>query len=222
MVTVKEQAAFYDTFLDHFIQQQFNDRNVSFRDWLRKWISSDKGTKVLDVGCAYGYNTAWLQHDFGAMVAGVDLSPKCIKAAKERYPECYWFAGDITDSSAAVIPEELTEFNAIVMSDVIEHVPLNKHLDLFNNLSRLCKLGGFIIGSVPSFEYYEEIKKTTVQPVEEKVLLGELFSTLYISGFRRVHSLFLYDQIYYRFVVQKTIELVDLIPKEFIDAIGNS
>src|SRR3990167_3239875 len=55
-----------------------------------------KGAKVLDLGCASGYQSKLLK-DQGLTVTGLDLSPKMIAVAKKRVPGAKFIVGDMTD-----------------------------------------------------------------------------------------------------------------------------
>ena len=192
-----EQVEFYNMFLEHFETQVDNPRNVGFRSWVRKWIYAPK--KVLDFGCAYGYNSQYLIHEVGCEVFGVDLSPKCIEVANERFPRGRWFAGDITEGFD--IGER--DFDFVLMSDVIEHVPLDRHQKVFEVLSEWVRPGGAIILSVPNPLHYEDAQKQTQQPVEELVDIPVLMQNMQNVGFSKFVSLFLWEEFYYRMIVQK-------------------
>lgn len=196
-VTRVEQSQFYDEFISHFKSQQNNNRNEKFREWIQKWIF--KPTKVLDFGCALGYNSHFL-HAIGCDVYGIDISPKCIQYANEKYPQCNWYCGDITDG----FDPGVRDFKFIIMSDVIEHVPICRHEILFQKLSEWSESNAVIIASVPNEEIYDTIKEQTYQPIEEKIKIPTLLMLLRQVGFSRIVSLFLDGGVYYRMIVQKS------------------
>jgi len=195
-MATKEQADFYDNFIEHFQQQQNNGRNMSFRKWISKWIYKEK--KILDLGCAFGYNSSFLIES-GCEVHGIDISPKCILLAKRKYPKGNWHCGDVTEG----FDPGVRDFDFIILSDVIEHIPLEKHSKLFGVLGEWTKPDGVIVASVPNPEIYKEIQEQTYQPVEEKVLIPELFQKMRTGGFDRIVTLFLLERVYYRLIVQK-------------------
>jgi 2-polyprenyl-3-methyl-5-hydroxy-6-metoxy-1,4-benzoquinol methylase len=195
------QVDFYDNFIDHFESQQDNFRNRSFREWAYKWIGQS-GLKVLDFGCALGYHSGQLPLLRGATVCGIDLSSKCIEYAKQKYPEGKWYAGDILDGFDP--GEECRGFDRIILSDVLEHVPLQKHEKLFQILSDWSDPNAAIIASVSNWELYDQIISAEMtQPVEEKVLIPDLLENMRKAGFGRVVSLFLFEDWFYRIIVQK-------------------
>ena len=198
-MATKEQADFYDNFIPHFEQQQNNGRNQLFRGWVHKWVRPN--TYVLDLGCAFGYNSYFLaQPPFNCVVTGIDISPKCIEKAKSEHPNCHWYCGDITEGFE---PDVLSAFDFILLSDVIEHIPLDRHVTVFSKLAEWSKPGAVILASVPNPAIYEQVKETTYQPVEERVEIPELMVRMRAAGFSKFVSIFLLDNTYYRMVVQR-------------------
>lgn len=191
------QVEFYDNFVDHFSAQQDNGRNRGFRAWIQKWIHQPK--KVLDFGCALGYSSQFLYRTVGCEVHGIDISPRCIALAQEKYPECSWYCGDVTDG----FDPGVRGFDFILLSDVIEHVPEERHERLFRLFGEWSSPGAVILASVPNEEYYEQAKVATYQPVEEKMEIPRLLNAMRVGGFSRVVSLFLEQRLYYRMVVQR-------------------
>ena len=100
-MATEEQVKFYDNFLPHFEEQVNNPRNVGFRQLTRHAINSFSKTKapiVLDIGCAYGYNSEYIYREFpGSSVHGVDLSPRCIEEANKRFPHGAWYDCDFVE-----------------------------------------------------------------------------------------------------------------------------
>lgn len=192
----KEQVEFYDNFIPHFEEQMDNGRNKDFRQWISKWIYEPK--KVLDLGPAFGYNSSFLT-EIGCEVHGIDISPKCIMKAKNRYPKCTWHCGDITEN----FDPGVRDFDIVLLSDVIEHIPLDKHEKLFKTLGEWTKPISVLIASVPNPELHEQVKQQTPQPLEEKVEIPELLQNMRSGGFQTITSIFLLKGIYYRMIVQK-------------------
>ena len=195
-MATKEQAEFYDNFIEHFEAQMDNGRNQDFRNWTKKWIHEPK--KVLDLGCAFGYNSAYLT-EIGCEVHGIDISAKCIMKAKRMYPKGTWHCGDITEG----FDPGVRDFDFILLSDVIEHVPVGRHAKLFKVLGEWSSPVSVLIASVPNPELHQDIQKQTYQPVEEKVEIPDLLKNMAEGGFRTIVSLFLLQGVYYRMIVQK-------------------
>ncbi len=200
----EKQIEFYDNFVDHFDEQKNNTRNKAFRVWTQKWVP--KGSRVLDFGCALGYNSGYLAEQMNCEVTGIDISPKCISTAQNRYPESNWICQDITEkplSEGLFRKGNLASF--VLMSDVIEHVPIDRHDKLFSFISEVTDPGAAILASVPNPEFHQTAVEQTPQPVEERINVPELLGLMGNKGFDRIISVFLAKgNVYYRMVVQKS------------------
>lgn len=101
-----------------------------------------RGEDVLDVGSGQGYYSQWIGERFaGARVVAVD---HCMLDQKADH--FTFVSADLEQG----IPFADNSFSTIVAFDVIEHVAHVKQL--VNEMYRVCKPGGVIIGSVPHDE----------------------------------------------------------------------
>jgi ubiquinone/menaquinone biosynthesis C-methylase UbiE len=100
-----------------------------------------EGQSVLELGCATGDLLAALSPSRGV---GIDISPKMIERAREKYPALEFREGDIEDL------EDLGEtFDFIVMSDVIGH--LQDIEETLRNVRRFCNSKSRLIISYYNF-----------------------------------------------------------------------
>lgn len=97
------------------------------------------GDKYLDAGCGTGLI---LRHLPKGSV-GIDINPRNISKAKKHAPHAKVVLGDIE-----ALPFKDDEFSTIVCTEVIEHQPDPK--PTVEELKRVIKKGGVLIGSVPS------------------------------------------------------------------------
>lgn len=90
------------------------------------------GSKILDVGCSDGFHSLLYARN-GYKVVGIDLDPRCVKLANERAERLGLDAKFIHGFFEEMNPEITKEpfdnepffhhFDAVVCSEVIEHVP---------------------------------------------------------------------------------------------------
>ncbi len=78
-------------------------------------------TSVLEIGCATGELIAAVPVQAGGRKVGMDISSANVAAARSRFPDVDFRCGDfrLGDFSDARAPL----FDAVIMSDVLEHVP---------------------------------------------------------------------------------------------------
>lgn len=112
---------------------------------LREWMvirlinKYKRGNKILDAGCGTGLILRHLPK--GSF--GIDINPRNIKKARKHAPMAKVKLADIEK-----LPFKHNEFTTIVCTEVIEHQPDPK--PTLNELKRVLKKNGVIIGSVPS------------------------------------------------------------------------
>ena len=106
--------------------------------------------RVLDVGCGCG-NISIPLGSLGHEVVGIDLDPESIQTATERNP----FPDRV--SFIATRAEELDldqPFDAIVATEVVEHVP--EPFRLLDDLRRALKPDGIMVVTIPNGASWEE------------------------------------------------------------------
>ena len=90
--------------------------------------------RVLEIGCATGELIAAMP---AAQRVGLDISAANIDAARTRFPEVEFHCGDFRGA-------DLAGFDAVVMSDVLEHVP-----DDAEFLRDAAQLGDLVLVNLP-------------------------------------------------------------------------
>ena len=107
----------------------------------RSLLTVPKGSLVLDLGCAFGFGTRLLQTDFEAY--GHDLSSDYIRRARGVAPRATF-----THGPAHAVPYPDGYFDAVLLLDVLEHVP--DPAAVIQEIGRLLRPGGQLIVSVPN------------------------------------------------------------------------
>ena len=186
-VSTTEIKQFYDDFTVSQKEMGINHRHLSIQRQLEKH-GLKKGDSVLEVGCGIGTLTELMLRylEPSANLTAVDVSEKSIAFAKERLSRYQNLTLEVFDFTQAV-KESL--YDVIVLPDVIEHIPLELHKQLFVNLSRMLKNSGFILIHIPDPNYLEwskhhlkEALQIIDQPIHSHLLAQNLLgSDLYIS-----------------------------------------
>ncbi|NJL05374.1 MAG: class I SAM-dependent methyltransferase [Chloroflexaceae bacterium] len=131
---------------------------------------------ILDIGCGVGWS-AWeiVRHQPAATVVGVDLSPRQMHTAQQLFPhpQLSWIVTDMTQQEAF----QPNRFDAIVLLDVYEHLPVASRPTLHQIFGHTLKDQGVIILTCPSV-FHQHYLRTELpdglQPVDEDVQLADL------------------------------------------------
>jgi ubiquinone/menaquinone biosynthesis C-methylase UbiE len=113
-------------------------------EMIRMMGSVPRGSIVLDVGCGSGLHGDVLSQEYGHRVVGVDSSEASIRRASGRLWQAH--VGDVT--SCASYPFGDLRFNAIVFSDILEHLYAPDRI-LADHLELLAP-GGVVVVSIPN------------------------------------------------------------------------
>jgi len=93
--------------------------------------------RVLEIGCATGELIAAVPVESGGERVGLDIAPANIAAARDRFPSVRFLSGDFRTAS-------LSGFDAVIISDVLEHVP-----DDVAFLHDAARLGNIVLVNLP-------------------------------------------------------------------------
>jgi SAM-dependent methyltransferase len=102
------------------------------------------GKRVVDLACGAGYGSVVLKDAGASQVIGVDVSPDCVRYARERYarPGIEFMEADgMTFAPAAGC-------DVVVSLETIEHVPDAR--GFVTHLASLLAPGSILVGSVPT------------------------------------------------------------------------
>lgn len=125
-------------------------------------LKSQKGEKILDLGCGNGIYANTLAFEYGALLTGYDIDKERIEVANK--------IADFLHNNAKFFDSEIEKINLndgsidkIICIEVIEHIEDDKNL--LKNFSRWIKKDGVLVLSTP--------KKENLTCEEESKLFGE-------------------------------------------------
>lgn len=177
MVESSDVKGFYEGFADDVLLddfRRFNLRQDAVRRFCRRFVP--RGARVLEVGCGVGIVSKYLRSR-GCRVVGLDLSENNVRIA-ESYAGasgCEFKVLDIIENAAELA--SLGTFDAILLSDVIEHIPKERYPALFDALEPRLQDAGIVLLTLPSPEYQEYLKANhpdRLQVVDETVELADI------------------------------------------------
>jgi SAM-dependent methyltransferase len=160
-----------------------NDRHHAIIGWL-KHFGLRPGHRVLEIGCGVGTLTHLLADALGpsGSILATDLSPKSIEAAKARlstFSNIRFAAGDVLDVEIDGV------FDVIVLPDVIEHIAIDSHPQLFKRIASWLTPDGFVLLHYPNplyLQWLHEHRPEVLQVIDQPVHADALLASCYAAG----------------------------------------
>ncbi len=122
-----------------------------YRNTLQDWLAEnlpETGCRVLEIGCATGRLTEHV-FDRGYEIAGVDLSQRMLKQARQRRPEIVYAAAD-----AGALPFREKCFDMVYSASLVNLLP--DPAAFARQILRVCKPGGRITVLFPVEGFTDE------------------------------------------------------------------
>lgn len=183
---------YYDNFSSEQVKTGINKRHHSIHEWLLKFGLKPEH-HCLEIGCGIGTQTELLVNYLNeGKITSVDISSESIQIAKkrlDRFKNLELIAADITTHKIT------NKFDAIILPDVLEHIPIEKHKDLFEKIQSLIKPDGFIFVHIPNPYYLEWCHKNTpevLQIIDQPIYTDILCDSLYCNNLY-IHTLTTYS-----------------------------
>jgi 2-polyprenyl-3-methyl-5-hydroxy-6-metoxy-1,4-benzoquinol methylase len=189
-----EIKEFYDEYVERMIRVGINDRHHAIVGWLRHF-GLHKGAGVLEIGCGIGTLTHLIADAVGPSghIVATDLSPRSIEAAEKRlsqFSNIRFVAGDVLDVDID------GSFDVVVLPDVIEHIPVANHPQLFQRIAGWVAPGGFVLLHYPNPLYLEwlhenrpEVLQVIDQPIHAQTLLANSYDAGLYLHFLQTYSI---------------------------------
>lgn len=111
------------------------EKNYKYFDNLISYFP--KTGKLLDLGCGGGIPASSYFYEKGFDITGVDISSEMIKLAKQNIPNGNFFVSDMLECN---FPSE--EFDIIISTFAIIHIPQHKQKELFEKIFSWLKKDG--------------------------------------------------------------------------------
>ena len=206
----QESAKYYNDYVERQVKSGIHHRHLAIQRWLQKLKLPQKGN-FLEIGCGIGTQTQLILQYLSseANLTSIDISDRSIALAKERlkqYRNLTLIVGDITKINIH------GQYDAIILPDVIEHIPINEHSHLFQKLSSLIKNDGFIFIHIPHPNYLAWITQNRpheLQIIDNPVYTDKLLGNVYKHGlfldYLKSYSIFNNPPDYQVIVLRKMI-----------------
>ena len=180
---MSEARDFYDDYVDLELATGINDRHHSIMRWVRR-AGLRPGHQVLEIGCGIGQLTELLAKVVGdgGSVLAMDLSPRSVEVAGRRltgFPNVRLVAGDVLET------EIEGTFDVVVLPDVIEHIPIEGHRDLFARIAGALRPNGFALLHYPNPHYLAWCRDNApddLQVIDQPIHADQLLANAYPHG----------------------------------------
>ncbi|UFK96659.1 class I SAM-dependent methyltransferase [Kaistella faecalis] len=178
-----EISDFYDEYVQRQIKTGANERLISlYKRLLNGGLNAD--SKVLELGCGVGIFTKLLAKKVkNGIIEAVDLSEKSVAVAKNELKDRKNIYFDVAD--VVKYQPKNSDFDMVTLMDVIEHIPLEHHAELFANLSKIATEKTNILINIPNPQYigYARINHPeSLQVIDQEIELFTLMKHLEKNG----------------------------------------
>jgi trans-aconitate 2-methyltransferase len=210
----KEISKYYDGYYKPGVDARINERVYAlYKRLLRLGLHS--GSNVLELGCGIGTMTYLLSKKIkSGNIEAVDLSPESVVFAKSRVKKdnIKFIAGDVVVHSPLV-----KNIHFITLFDIIEHIPAERHEELFRNISSYMDDNTRLVINIPNPEYIKydmEYNPAALQIIDQPLPLPFILQNLENNGLTlaqfETYSIWV-ENDYQFFVVEKTRKFTEVI-----------
>lgn len=178
-----EVKGFYDRFESEDIGLHLSIRHFTiFKELVHTGLRKDH--HVLEIGSGYGPVTHLMASYLKkGRVLATDISQGRITAAKQllsKHANVDYEVVDVADFQTDL------KFDAIVLPDVLEHIPEEDHDRLFEAFARFLKPDGFVFIHIPHplcIDYIRKHEPETLQIIDQALSSDRMLQRAYRNGF---------------------------------------
>jgi trans-aconitate 2-methyltransferase len=211
-------VSFYDQFAEKQAKTGINSRHLSILKIVME-AGLQPNHSVLEVGCGIGTVSHLLANQVKqGKVLAVDISPESIAKAKENWIDQTNLQFEVSDMSDFDKPDETYDF--FVFPDVLEHIPVDQHSRLFQNIQKHSHPDSVVIIHIPAPRYLAwmiENEPQKLQVIDQPLDSGDLIKSLTSTGFyldkMETYSIFFKEKDYQYFVFRATKPLHQSTPR---------
>ncbi|MDX2174533.1 MAG: class I SAM-dependent methyltransferase [Bacteroidota bacterium] len=184
LASKKEVEEFYNTYTE---KQKKIGVNIRHRTILKnlKAIGLQSNSNVIEVGCGIGTVSGLILKQIpNGKFVGVDISNDSIELAKRIHSK-HHNAEFITNDMSVF--SHKTVFDFIVLPDVLEHIPVEQHSNLFKNLSAVSSPNAIVLINIPEANCLNWLRKHSpekLQIIDQSLSMQDLLNNSYPHGFK--------------------------------------
>jgi cyclopropane fatty-acyl-phospholipid synthase-like methyltransferase len=175
---------FYNTFKEHQKKLGINIRHRTIFKNLKQ-AGLTPASNVLEVGCGIGtVSSLILKFLSTGKFVGADISSESIALAKKMcagYKHAEFIVSDMSSFTHAL------RFDFVVLPDVLEHIPVDQHSNLFRVLSTVTTADAVVLINIPEpncLDWIREHHPETLQIIDQSLSMQEILNNAYPHGFK--------------------------------------
>lgn len=227
MATKDEVKEYYDTFKEHQKRLGINIRHRTIFKNLKK-AGLQHNSNVLEIGCGIGtVSNLILKYISDGSFVGLDISPESIKMARNFnsfHKKAEFLVNDMSNFTHS------TKFDFIVFPDVLEHIPVEQHANIFKTISGLTSENAVVLINIPepnTLDWMRVHHPEKLQIIDQSLSMQDLLNNSYPYGFKlysvNPYSLHVNTNDYLSIVLKKDMRVQDSQRKSFLErAIANT
>ncbi len=206
MKTKKQVIDFYDSYAASLKKMNHNERHLFLNKKMREYGLGRRST-VLEIGCGIGMVTRFIaKRATDGKIVAMDISPGSIEAAKKNlkdHDNIEFFTGNATE-----FQYKRMAFDFIILFDVLEHIPVEKHAHIFSSLSGYMNERTLLMINIPNPAYIELLEKKSpeaLQVIDQPLYADRLLQDASKSDLQlflfETHGIWIQDE--YQFIIFK-------------------
>lgn len=211
-------VSFYDQFAEKQEKTGINSRHLSILNIVME-AGLRSSHSILEVGCGIGTVSHLLANQVKkGEVLAVDISPESISKAKEIWKDQTNLTFEVSDMSDFEKTGKTYDF--FVFPDVLEHIPVDQHARLFQNIQKHSHSDSVVVIHIPAPRYLKwmiENEPQKLQVIDQPLDSGDLIKSLTNAGFyldkMETYSIFFKEKDYQYFIFRATKPLIQSTPR---------
>jgi 2-polyprenyl-3-methyl-5-hydroxy-6-metoxy-1,4-benzoquinol methylase len=178
----KEVAGYYDGLWAQLEKESMAGVNSRHRIILNKLKRAGLNSKstLLEIGCGIGTLSSYLaKHLSNGKIDAVDISPASIAFAKNKYKKLSNLTFHVSDMTDFMIDKK---FDFILFPDVLEHIPVEAHDNIFKTISGLLKADSTVAINLPNpscIRWFKKHKPEALQIIDQDIETDVLVNNAY-------------------------------------------
>jgi len=214
MVEKDKIVNYYDGFVTEQERRGVNSRHLHIIDKL-KAAGLQSRHRVLEVGCGIGTVSHLIAKKVSkGSVLAVDISPESIGKARTLWSDHQNLTFEVSDMKG--FQKSGLKFDFIVFPDVLEHIPVEDHFELFKTVRAHAAKGAVIFINIPAPRFLEWMIKNEpqkLQVIDQPLDTAKLVQDISQNGFflhkMETYSIFYKENDYQYFVFKDLAPISD-------------